>query len=354
MIASVRVTYAQNSTWHVATYGSDITGDGSETNPFATIQHAIDMAGNGDTILVAQGTYSENISVIQKNGIHIQGAGADVTTIDGGGSGHVVVFNVASGSISGFTISNSGNNPGYSAGVFTSQANVSIEDNIITNNHHGITASSNSDVIIQGNQVISNTALSAIKIMTSSTGVIFHNVVASNTWWGIYGTPSMLVNNTIVGNGSFGVLLTPSELVIVRNNIIVGNRYGVFVLGREESAVPLVKISYNDVWNNSSADYWEEYGTVEFDLQPNDIISRPFDPQPGTGEIHTSPLFVDADNGNHHLQPMSPCIDAGDPNDDYSNEPEPSGMRINMGAYGNTAEASRTFGNMVYLPIILR
>jgi hypothetical protein len=34
------------------------------------------------------------------------------------------------------------------------------------------------------------------------------------------------------------------------------------------------------------------------------------------------------------------CIDAGNPGDDYSLEPEPNGDIINQGAYGNTAEAS--------------
>ena len=34
---------------HVATTGSDETGDGSELNPFATIQHGIDAANDDDT-----------------------------------------------------------------------------------------------------------------------------------------------------------------------------------------------------------------------------------------------------------------------------------------------------------------
>jgi len=38
----------------------------------------------------------------------------------------------------------------------------------------------------------------------------------------------------------------------------------------------------------------------------------------------------------------SPCIDAGDQSDDHSNEPTPNGGRINMGAYGNTEEASKS------------
>ena len=38
----------------------------------------------------------------------------------------------------------------------------------------------------------------------------------------------------------------------------------------------------------------------------------------------------------------SPAIDFGDPDADYSNEPLPNGSRLNVGAYGNTAEASLT------------
>jgi len=59
----------------------------------------------------------------------------------------------------------------------------------------------------------------------------------------------------------------------------------------------------------------------------------------GTGNLNLNPLFVNAAAGNYHLAPLSPCIDAGDPASDFSLEPEPDGGRINMGAYGNTAEA---------------
>ena len=38
----------------------------------------------------------------------------------------------------------------------------------------------------------------------------------------------------------------------------------------------------------------------------------------------------------HH----SPCIDRGDPTDGYANEPVPNGGYRNLGAYGNTAQAS--------------
>ena len=38
----------------------------------------------------------------------------------------------------------------------------------------------------------------------------------------------------------------------------------------------------------------------------------------------------------------SPCINTGDPAADYSQEPTPNGDRVNLGAYGNTAEASKS------------
>ncbi|MHC4122189.1 MAG: M6 family metalloprotease domain-containing protein [Planctomycetota bacterium] len=41
----------------------------------------------------------------------------------------------------------------------------------------------------------------------------------------------------------------------------------------------------------------------------------------------------------------SPCIDAGNPSSDYSDEPFHNGDRINMGAYGNTSQASKSDSN---------
>jgi hypothetical protein len=78
---------------------------------------------------------------------------------------------------------------------------------------------------------------------------------------------------------------------------------------------------------------------------------------PGTGNIDSDPHFVDAVNGDYHLQSVagsyhngswvpdplhSPCIDAGNPASPYGSEPEPNGDRVNIGMYGNTPEASKS------------
>jgi C1A family cysteine protease len=60
----------------------------------------------------------------------------------------------------------------------------------------------------------------------------------------------------------------------------------------------------------------------------------------GTGNTNADPLFIDASSGDLHLLPASLCIDAGDPSSYFGLEPEPDGARINMGAYGNTPEAT--------------
>ncbi|MCL1857298.1 MAG: right-handed parallel beta-helix repeat-containing protein, partial [Kiritimatiellaeota bacterium] len=86
----------------------------------------------------------------------------------------------------------------------------------------------------------------------------------------------------------------------------------------------------------------------------------------GDGLFAADPLFVGATD--NHLQSRegawdratqtwrkspanSPCISMGDPADDHALEPQPSGKAINLGAYGNTPEASKTqaFGTIILL-----
>jgi hypothetical protein len=50
-------------TYHVATTGSDLTGDGSSGNPWGTISHAVDSVPDGSLVLVAPGTYTGRVDL---------------------------------------------------------------------------------------------------------------------------------------------------------------------------------------------------------------------------------------------------------------------------------------------------
>ena len=72
---------------------------------YSTIQAAIDAAADGDTIIVAAGTYTENITL--KDGVILVGAGDDVCIIDGNGNGSVITYNSGdTAQIKNFTITN--------------------------------------------------------------------------------------------------------------------------------------------------------------------------------------------------------------------------------------------------------
>jgi hypothetical protein len=76
-----------------------------------------------------------------------------------------------------------------------------------------------------------------------------------------------------------------------------------------------------------------------------------------TKDIYVDPLFANQKVHDYHLKSTggrwngktwvkdfmsSPCIDAGCPYSNYSNEPEPNGNRTNIGRFGNTEYASNS------------
>jgi hypothetical protein len=65
----------------------------------------------------------------------------------------------------------------------------------------------------------------------------------------------------------------------------------------------------------------------------------------GSGILEKNPSFVAPDEGDVSLKPSSPAIDAGKDGSDYCNEPEPNGGAANLGAYGNTDEATSKIGS---------
>ncbi|MHC4325491.1 MAG: hypothetical protein ACYSUX_14595, partial [Planctomycetota bacterium] len=102
--------------WHVATSGSDELGSGSSADPFRSLQHGIDVASSGDTILVAAGLYSEHVSFSGKNVVVLSTDGSKQTVLEAALSGvPIVTFSSGENSaavLDGSTIRNSLEAPG--------------------------------------------------------------------------------------------------------------------------------------------------------------------------------------------------------------------------------------------------
>ena len=86
-------------------------GNGSVNAPYDTIAEGIGAVAAGGTVLVAPGTYVENLTISQD--LTLRGSGLDVTTIDGGGQGDTIALTQdgLSVTVEGFRITGAGRVP---------------------------------------------------------------------------------------------------------------------------------------------------------------------------------------------------------------------------------------------------
>ena len=150
--------------WYVAPTGSDNTGDGSSDSPFATIQKGINMSDDGDTVLVSEGIYSENLIWPMVNGITLVGSGSDDCFITGDLLEPVILFSDGLGgiidtttSIKGFTIQEG--NKGISC--FSSSPKITdciIKDNASDSRGGGISLQDSSNIILRDVLLIGNSS----------------------------------------------------------------------------------------------------------------------------------------------------------------------------------------------------
>jgi hypothetical protein len=104
---------------------------------YSTIQQAVNAAASGDTIIVRDGCYSENIKVTKSDLTIRSENGADNTIISSAdGTSDVFELNRSRITISGFTIKNAGGGSGISIGYSSAENN--LENNKFSNNERAI------------------------------------------------------------------------------------------------------------------------------------------------------------------------------------------------------------------------
>jgi hypothetical protein len=199
--------------------------------------------------------------------------------------------------------------------------------------------------------------------MDRATGIhIHHNIIRDSgmniqTSGGIViqGFNNTLIeNNVIDGNYKYGIAhdFYPKDrysfppgsgyITIVRNNIITSTKAGPSVgnigygINNQLPETHTFVLENNCIYNNVNGNYENASSTTD---------------------LNVDPLFADVSNHDYHLKSKagrwngsswvndtvsSPCIDAGFPSSDYSNEPEDNGNRVNIGTFGNTKYASKS------------
>ena len=208
-----------------------------------TIQAGINAASNGDTVLVAPGTYYENIDFKGKAITVTSSDGAAKTILDGGGKGPAVTLKTGeprTAVLSNMTIQHGGNFQSYtqSTGVFLEAAggiyiyssSPSLLNNIVTQNNCWDIETNGAAPLIQGNEI--SATQDPKGSCTFGGGAAIY--VGGNLGYGTASNTSPLIlGNTIEnnvesgledagGNGGAGIAVWNGSPVI-ENNVIRNN-----------------------------------------------------------------------------------------------------------------------------------
>lgn len=327
--------------------------DGSPDCPYRHIQDAIDVATDGDTVLVLPCIYYERTDFLGKaitvTSIDpLDSSVVEATVIDGLGAGAVVFFHsseVSDSVLSGFTIRGSD-----LYGISCYACSPTIANNVVTENVTGICCHSGSPTITH-NAIVGNgpggSAGGVMCIYGSPT--IVNNVIADNHSDGggggilcTYSSPH-IANNEITGNSAVeygGAIESFTSSPNIASCTIADNVAGLSGDALYCSTGSFPTVCSSIVWNESCP----ACCLITVDDSSAVAIAHSVActdagmPWPGVGNICAGPQFVDPDNGDYHLLPTSPCIDAGlnecAPAYDLDGDPRPSpeGGAVDMGA----------------------
>jgi len=250
------------------------------------------------------------------------------------------------------------NNIGYDdhgAGIYLDGV-VTIRNNIISGNYLQNSYGWGGGVLILG------TAYMSFNIIKDNFCPTYGGAVFVDEGGIAYMDNELIYHNSTsyTGAGGAGVALDdglPGSSYVFMTNCTVANNYSPGTLGGNAVFIDVNSFCTlkNCIMVGNGDDFYVRSGsglTATYMLSEEGFA--------GQGNFTADPLFADSLNGDFHLKSIggrynpisqswvidsihSPAIDTGDSTSSYNNEPAPNGNRINLGCYGNTIYASKSF-----------
>ena len=309
---------------------------------FPTIQAGIDSSLTGDTVLVWDGTYLENIDFKGKNIVvasrflidsdfeHVLNTiidGSQPVNPDSASCVRIVSHEDSTAMLIGFTLTHGRGTKWRDihnlllyregGGILIELSSPQIKFNLIVDNdasdRTGARSAGGGGIRIgDGNPLIENNVIALNRgrygagiVLNYATGRIRNNIIWRNSGGQDYGGagiwsfavgPAIIENNTIVENSSVrggGGMTVWSTSVVGRGNILWGNTASDTTVSQIELLSGAATMTYNDI----------QYGWE------------------GDGNIQSDPMFA---NYDFHLGLNSTCIDAGSPDLAYNDPEDPA------------------------------
>ncbi len=310
-----------------------------------TIQAAINSASSGDTIIVADGTYSgpgnrdldfkgKNIVLKSENGPEYTIIDCDGTELDPHRAFYLTSGEDTTAVIEGFTITDAyaadlHGDPWFDAAVLAESASPTLRNCVITaNNCHGVRYSDATlhiyDCVVQdnrGNGILSDVCETVI-INCEASSNDNHGVFWIAQW---YGYEFEMLSCLARGNGLAGLnLMVGAGLFHIQNCTFIENQTGLIYdwdFPKLVAAGPSALLVDVSTIENCIMAYNSDYGIVshvwagEVIVRCNDAYGNGIEdyhevgvgPDDDYDNISADPLFCDLAGGNYQLAGDSPC-----------------------------------------------